>query len=447
MMAQREVRDRHWALCSTRAPIAEWRQAQKMADPTDKSTDRLSLGEATIDDGPALAGSGLSMESSLETSSLLERSRVAMIERSRIALVALKDGTIAPIDADTQAMLRKRLRLAALVLFVGFAAFLVKHIVQAATVTEGMASLIFFQAGLTAVLGIVGLLISYRRTMSLMGLRLAEVIIFGLPMIFFLAVQGVGLVGVDGHGFFIGEGPWLVLMFTYALFIPNTLRRAGTVIGFMAAAPVMMALVLKLANMVDHNLLSWEQWSYFAMLLAFSAAGSVFGVQTISTLRTEAYEARQLGQYRLREKIGEGGMGEVYKAEHQLLKRPCVIKLIKPEKAGDARVLGRFKREVRATSKLTHWNTVEIYDYGSTSDGVFYYVMEYLPGMSLSEIIRRFGPLPPQRVEWGEFRHGLKHHVGGEGNLFPRCFGDGVPYQFAPGYALCPLLTPAHDGS
>ena len=124
----------------------------------------------------------------------------------------------------------------------------------------------------------------------------------------------------------------------------------------------------------------------------------MFGVQTIDTLRHEAYEARQLGQYRLKERIGAGGMGEVYKAEHQLLKRPCVIKLIKPEKAGDARVLARFKREVRATSKLTHWNTIAIYDYGSTSDGVFYYVMEYLPGMSLSELVKRYGPMPPERV-------------------------------------------------
>jgi len=91
-------------------------------------------------------------------------------------------------------------------------------------------------------------------------------------------------------------------------------------------------------------------------------------------------------------------MGEVYLAEHQMLKRPCVVKLIRPDKAGDRRVLARFQREVRATAKLSHWNTIEIFDYGSTEDGTFYYVMEYLPGMSLAELVERFGPLPPERA-------------------------------------------------
>ena len=91
-------------------------------------------------------------------------------------------------------------------------------------------------------------------------------------------------------------------------------------------------------------------------------------------------------------------MGEVYLAEHQMMKRPCAIKLIRPNKARDPRALARFEREVRATAKLSHWNTVEIFDYGRTDDGTFYYVMEYLPGLSLSELVERHGPLPPERV-------------------------------------------------
>jgi serine/threonine-protein kinase len=141
-----------------------------------------------------------------------------------------------------------------------------------------------------------------------------------------------------------------------------------------------------------------ETWTRLPLMLGLTWAGSVFGVYTIGTLRREAFEARQLGQYRLKRRIGAGGMGEVYLAEHQLMKRPCVIKLIRPDKAGDARTLARFKREVRATAKLSHWNTVEIFDYGSTERGTFYYVMEYLPGMSLAELVERFGPMPPARV-------------------------------------------------
>ena len=92
--------------------------------------------------------------------------------------------------------------------------------------------------------------------------------------------------------------------------------------------------------------------------------------------------------------IGSGGMGEVYLAEHQMMKRPCAIKLIRPGKAADPQALARFEREVRATAKLSHWNTIEIFDYGRTDDGTFYYVMEYLPGLSLAELVDKHGPLP-----------------------------------------------------
>src|SRR5690606_32548061 len=102
--------------------------------------------------------------------------------------------------------------------------------------------------------------------------------------------------------------------------------------------------------------------------------------------------------YLLKRRLGEGGMGEVYKAEHRLLKRPCVVKLIRAERAGDPRALARFDREVQATAQLKHPNTVEVFDYGRTEDGVFYYVMEYLEGLSLEEIVHRYGPLPPARV-------------------------------------------------
>ena len=93
-----------------------------------------------------------------------------------------------------------------------------------------------------------------------------------------------------------------------------------------------------------------------------------------------------------------GGMGEVYKAEHQLLKRPCAIKLIRPEHAGNPKALARFEREVRTTAKLTHPNTIAIYDYGRADDGTFYYVMEFLPGLNLAELLRKNGPLPPART-------------------------------------------------
>src|SRR5258708_4847275 len=87
-------------------------------------------------------------------------------------------------------------------------------------------------------------------------------------------------------------------------------------------------------------------------------------------------------------------MGEVYLAEHVLLRRPCAVKLIRPEQTTDVSVLQRFEREVQAMATLTHWNTVEVYDYGRADDGTFYYAMEYLPGLNLETLVARHGPLP-----------------------------------------------------
>jgi serine/threonine-protein kinase len=114
-------------------------------------------------------------------------------------------------------------------------------------------------------------------------------------------------------------------------------------------------------------------------------------------LRSRIDEVKQLGQYTLVEKIGEGGMGKVYKARHALLKRPTAVKLLNPDVVSPE-TLARFEREVQTTSQLTHPNTIEIYDYGHTPEGLFYYAMEYLPGISLAQLIDLEGALPPARV-------------------------------------------------
>jgi serine/threonine-protein kinase len=91
-------------------------------------------------------------------------------------------------------------------------------------------------------------------------------------------------------------------------------------------------------------------------------------------------------------------MGEVYLAEHQLLKRPCAVKLIRPGPETGPKALERFEREVRLTATLSHPNTVEVFDYGRAEDGTYYYVMEYLPGLNLAELVECHGPLPAGRA-------------------------------------------------
>jgi serine/threonine-protein kinase len=135
-----------------------------------------------------------------------------------------------------------------------------------------------------------------------------------------------------------------------------------------------------------------------ALALAVGGFVAVVGVRTIRNLRSEAFQARQLGQYHLRRLIGRGGMGEVYLAEHRLMRRPCAIKVIQSDRVGDPRALARFEREVRAIAKLSHWNSVDIFDYGRTADGTFFYVMEYLPGLSLQQLVDQHGPISTGRA-------------------------------------------------
>ena len=132
-------------------------------------------------------------------------------------------------------------------------------------------------------------------------------------------------------------------------------------------------------------------WSLLSIGLATLASGVVY------RLERRAREARALGQYKLEGRIGEGGMGVVYRARHAILQRPTAVKVLPREKAGD-RALARFEREVQATSRLSHPNTISIYDYGRTPEGVFYYAMELLDGVDLDRLVRRAGPLPAARV-------------------------------------------------
>ncbi len=113
---------------------------------------------------------------------------------------------------------------------------------------------------------------------------------------------------------------------------------------------------------------------------------------------TEAnLKMKQLGQYTLEEKIGEGGMGVVYRARHGLMRRDTAVKLLLPDRA-DAASIQRFEREVCLTCQLTHPNTIQVYDYGHTPEGIFYYAMELLRGLNLHDLVGQFGPQPEARV-------------------------------------------------
>ncbi len=234
-------------------------------------------------------------------------------------------------------------------------------------------------------------------------LRFAELVVFGTSALkFFVVTYGIVLSSANEGFLYPVETPWMVLMFAYALLIPNSWQRALAIMTPMALAPVIAMVSAAAFNPTVKEVMFNSP--YRGVLLQTGMASTLalliatWGVRTIRSLRTAEFEARQMGHYHLKKLIGRGGMGEVHLAEHTLLKRPCAIKLIRPEMAGNPETLKRFEREVRATAHLTHWNTIEIYDYGMAADGTFYYVMEYLPGLNLDQIVDQHGPMPVSRT-------------------------------------------------
>jgi serine/threonine-protein kinase len=329
--------------------------------------------------------------------------------------VALVTGSGPSPTSEVQELLRKRLRFLGLLgtcIFTLFTVFLIVPLFQQNSHPAAGYGLMLTRATfLLAVFGgLTGLLWS-RWPLSLGQLRLIEIVAFGLVLIEIawgryddFARYGLARALEEGppvapprYSAFYGL-PFFALIIAYGTFIPNTARRASVVVGLMALLPITLVVTAG----ISEGLLSLQFVKAFlfplTLNLAVGVALAVYGSHRIAVLRHESFTARRLGQYQLTRLLGTGGMGEVYLAEHALLRRPCVVKLIRPERAGDPNSLRRFEREVQATATLTNWHTVEIFDYGHAVDGTFYYVMEYLPGLNLEQLVRRYGPLPPGRV-------------------------------------------------
>ena len=320
------------------------------------------------------------------------------------APVALVKGSGPHLTCETENVLQARLRIAALVMFGGFGVFLIYSTFLGQRFTAPQQWMFYAHIGITFFMAACSVMLCRKCQRSGRALRLFELVVFGVPVVFFVFSQWFEGKFVAKEFGFVPDPTafWIMMIFIYAVFIPNTWQRAALIIAPLAAGPIVLLSALwafdaKVAEIFGRTP-GAEHLVGLALTMAICGVIGVIGVRTIGTLREKAFEAKQLGQYRLLKLLGAGGMGEVYLAEHQLLKRPCAIKLIHPGKAGDPRVLARFEREVRASAKLSHWNNIDIYDYGHAECGTFYYVMEYLPGLSLLELVRCHGPLEPARV-------------------------------------------------
>lgn len=349
-----------------------------------RPTDNSALEPTVIYDGPG-------------RQTLLGDSQSNGASAAKVGLVA---GVKNSLSRETADLLRARLRAITLVLSAGLALFLIRLLVVE------QPALIWLRITVLAMSGACYWYLRGQRELGIAKLRAVELVVLAVVGVQTVSLQVVGMLNAAAQGdamqatgaAMFAYVTWIVLIMAYGIFIPNTWRRSAKVLVPAALIPLSVTGAL---YALDEQVLKTTnvQWITASTLLTCIAAiASVFGTYTVNALRREAYKARQFGQYRLKERLGYGGMGEVYLAEHQLLKRPSAIKLIRPGYDSDFEAIARFELEVQATAKLSHFNTVEIFDYGRTEDGTFYYVMEYLPGLSLAEIVRRHGPLPPERV-------------------------------------------------
>ena len=355
--------------------------------------------------------------------------RTTMASRAPAARRISPFGGLPALDHEIRDLLYARLRVIGVLAVVGwalllflFAAFsdaIEDKLLNNQTVGRTGLTLMVFAA---VVCASVELFLVFRRDLSLRWLRRLELLIFGASGVCLIWIRYATLreaivgeasqnsipvqASFVGYASVFSDLTWMICITIYGVFVPNTWRRTLCVACGMALAVLCSDAITWSVHWDARDLELWRRAATPAVLnfltLFMSVATAVFGSFKIRSLQEAAHEAQQqmrdLGQYHLKKLLGVGGMGEVYLAEHRLLKRPCAVKLIRPERAGDPAALARFEREVQATARLRHPNTVEVYDYGHTDDGTFYYVMEYLDGIGLDELVKRHGPLPPGRV-------------------------------------------------
>jgi len=196
----------------------------------------------------------------------------------------------------------------------------------------------------------------------------------------YTSLLAVGHVTI-GRAVIVPSTPWRTLWLALGNFAGISL--SGTVL---ALSPALQSS----RGTAVHSLVDAVLWSFAGMALASVTSKVIYGLHETASL------ARQLGQYTLEQKIGSGSMGEIFRARHAMLRRPTAIKLMTD--GGSEQALRRFEKEVQLTARLTHPNTICIYDYGRTPEGRFYYAMELLDGMTLEQLVVQAGPQPAARV-------------------------------------------------
>ncbi|MCA9669836.1 MAG: serine/threonine protein kinase [Myxococcales bacterium] len=252
-----------------------------------------------------------------------------------------------------------------------------------------------------------------------------------------------------------GPSPVVAGLLFFSVVVPVGPRRMALAAAAAAATgPLALWITIRLGNPVP----PWNLWLWLFVPSAIGVALATVMARVMFDLGQDVARAQELGAYRLVERLGEGGMGEVWRAEHRMLARPAAIKLVKLEGLGTIEpetMRQRFAREAQATAQLLSPHTIEVYDYGSTDDGRFYYAMELLDGLSLEDLLSEHGPQPPERVAHvlrqachslaDAHRAGLVHRDIKPANIFLCRRGQELDFVKVLDFGLVQILEPDGD--
>jgi eukaryotic-like serine/threonine-protein kinase len=213
------------------------------------------------------------------------------------------------------------------------------------------------------------------------------------------------LIAVLTHWIPVPMGPQVswgcIAILIYPAIVPNTPRKTF-IVSLLAASTEPVAMGLSVLRGIEFQG-GWLYVLWMSVPNYICAFLAVVPVKIIHRLGQQVRRARELGSYRLEEPLGKGGMGEVFRATHQMLARPAAVKLIRPEILGSSSpdaakvIVQRFRREAEAAASLRSPHTISLYDFGVANDGTFFFVMELLDGLDLETLVERFGPVPPER--------------------------------------------------
>ena len=241
------------------------------------------------------------------------------------------------------------------------------------------------------------------RTTTAVALAFEIVGSYGIATAEFVQPSGLHLSGT-----WIGLSWVAVWTLLFNVVVP-TVPRYAVLAALASVTSVPLMVVVALTTFGPQDLLRGNALGIFVAFVfpyLLVVIMAYVGARVVYTLGREVSRARELGSYRLVQRLGVGGMGEVWKADHRLLARPAAIKLIRSSPSGEAPgvvsddMRRRFEREAQVIARLRSPHTVTLFDFGVADDGAFYYAMELLEGLDTDRLVRRFGPMPAERVVW-----------------------------------------------